>query len=140
LTLLKFGQLNLRPKVAGYNNLARNQWENLTAVSVCPIKKVNQIGPCPLRNQKETAMSEQLENRVTQPLMKAYVARRWGRDHQQLVRDLKESGLYQSILDSVSANMAQSVNELLANGWFLLEALDYAYNAWATAPSTGQCD
>jgi predicted transcriptional regulator YheO len=87
------------------------------------------------RNQKETAMSQQLENRVTQQVMKAYVARRWGRDHRQLVRNLKESGLYESILESVSANMVQSVNELLAGGWSLLEALDYAYKVWATAPS-----
>jgi hypothetical protein len=86
-------------------------------------------------------MSQELERQVTQKTMRAYVARRWNRDHRPMVRELKENGQYTAVLDSVSANMTQTVNELVEAGWLLPDAQDYAYT-WLERrrEAVNQCD
>jgi hypothetical protein len=82
-------------------------------------------------------MSQELERQVTQKTMRAYVARRWNRDHRPMVRELKENGQYTAVLDSVSANMTQTVNELVEAGWLLPDAQDYAYTIWSAPAQLG---
>lgn len=66
---------------------------------------------------------------------KAKIARRWAKNSAQMVKELKESGKYDEVLNNVAANVVASINELVAEGCNLIQAETEAYDTWATPPA-----